>query len=962
METHMASNKNIIFSDNFLLTIEKETINEKYDNLIKENITINVIYLVFISICYISGMLLLIYFPISSENGKVDFKLGVACGCFIATSYVFLFVQIKYKVYTQYFLYITMGSVLMITNFNVSFFKIILSKELYLKYIYFIIPFNLNLNISYIIFADNQFKRSFIMILVAFILCIIFLIIDNDNNLEATLIFGFSLFSVYVMFSLLIYFLCKFSKTSFYFQERYLHQKNWIYDILNQWNSGVLIYNVSKNNVKFSNDYVINLKEFQSKNELCQDAKLSFCNMALEVDQCSIKEGEKENILKEKSNQEHIFDNGLSDSRFFNDKIRTKEILENYNFFKNLFDVNQDLPLELREGFFTKSFNEIIELILKLFKPASILDSDLEIKSSFIFKTFIYFGRLYLHKNGEKLIFEFYMKGLKDIQSSDTYFEFMFYDASKTFKIEEQRLKDQSMILGKISHEFKNPLFVIDELIKQIHEEYEDLSNEDYLEETEEFLPKLHFIKNLCNYMLILVKDFEVVSSLDNQHHLNIFTGKVNLEEFFSDIKEIVLILIKKKNAISPIKFRLINETNIESFITDKVRLKQILINLLSNSVKFTDSGYIELKIEIIEKEDESIRYYQVEDLESLGIVNSKRYHEGEKLQASPKLEKIRFSIIDTGLGFSPEFAENINNELKQNEMIKKNNRQDNVYGTGYGLNIVKNICKALQSKLNAKTNQPQGSIFYFELFQNEIQKKPEPKTNNNEDFFIRFKNQKSEQKEQKVNDVNYFGGSKNIKNCFEESRNNNFESEKIEKLEDNFKLIFKDNFKNPKNLCRRGTKPAVQDLTQALVPLIFGTDFSGKNRELFVVPRQILSDDLGGNCGHKKLQDQIFVKEITKDDQKTILRNFDIKIPQGFRHNSGFNKEQQPTFESNEKDIILFKPPIRKYLSSFSEYDFFMKPINQFSDNFNDGFFSRDRKLSGGNIIIQGNNYRFIL
>jgi len=60
------------------------------------------------------------------------------------------------------------------------------------------------------------------------------------------------------------------------------------------------------------------------------------------------------------------------------------------------------------------------------------------------------------------------MRGLRN--SNGTYFEFMINDVTKTKKQEENRLKEKTLILGKISHEFKNPIIVIEEVIDQIIE------------------------------------------------------------------------------------------------------------------------------------------------------------------------------------------------------------------------------------------------------------------------------------------------------------------------------------------------------------------------------------------------------------------------------------------------------------------------------------------------------------
>jgi len=98
--------------------------------------------------------------------------------------------------------------------------------------------------------------------------------------------------------------------------------------------------------------------------------------------------------------------------------------------------------------------------------------------------------------------------------------------------------------------------------------------------------------------MLILVKDFEALSCLENNIDNTIYPVRFNLKDFTKEIQEIVGALIKKKNSINPLKLKLFIDEGINYFITDNTRLKQILINLISNSIKFTEIGFIELRIE----------------------------------------------------------------------------------------------------------------------------------------------------------------------------------------------------------------------------------------------------------------------------------------------------------------------------------------------------------------------------
>ena len=196
--------------------------------------------------------------------------------------------------------------------------------------------------------------------------------------------------------------------------------------------------------------------------------------------------------------------------------------------------------------------------------------------------------------------------------------------------------------------------------------------------------------------MLILVKDFEVISSIENNIDNCIYAVKVNLIEYTKEIQEIVEALIKKKNSINPLNFLVNIDNSLRFFCTDIMRLKQILINLISNSIKFTEVGYIELKIEKLESINDDYSF--------------------DYLNKSKDLNKIKISVIDTGKGITKEKQQNLFNSL-----IKEMST-DNILGAGYGLGIVKNLCSMLGTEINYSDNDPKGSIFYFTLQESILQ------------------------------------------------------------------------------------------------------------------------------------------------------------------------------------------------------------------------------------------------
>jgi len=289
----------------------------------------------------------------------------------------------------------------------------------------------------------------------------------------------------------------------------------------------------------------------------------------------------------------------------------------------------------------------------------------------------------------------------------------MLNDVSKTKLQEQEKLMEKTLILGKISHEFKNPLIVICETIDEIKDNTQmsdynnELSPRNDIEKIAR-INKLDFLRNLCQFMILLIKDFELVASMENKLNIDIFPSEVSFHDFLTDIGEIVNTLIKKKNSRQEINFLVNLDGEIKTIYTDCLRLKQILINLLSNSVKFTEKGYIELRIE------KYLKYY--DSNKEFFLPNNDLT---EDIKLNHKLNQyIKFSVVDTGKGISEEFRNKFNWNTNG---IHKENTFENSMGTGYGLGIVQQLCKLVGSKIEVFNNDPNGSLFSFSIYQENL-------------------------------------------------------------------------------------------------------------------------------------------------------------------------------------------------------------------------------------------------
>ncbi len=248
--------------------------------------------------------------------------------------------------------------------------------------------------------------------------------------------------------------------------------------------------------------------------------------------------------------------------------------------------------------------------------------------------------------------------------------EIQIYDVTELKNTEKIKIETyyKQKILSKITHEFKTPLITINTLTDNI------LMNKEINKSIQE---KLNHINNQSKYVIHLINDIcNYANSIvikQERHQIDI----LDLSEYcFNILKTLVEC---HENKVSNIKISREIYCNLKSFkvFRDENLIKQILLNFISNSVKFTHSGCIIVEVNYIS------------DLNSLKI-----------------------GIKDSGLGIKKE----------DYPMIFKNNIEldvDQVYndqGCGIGLSICNNIAKQLDHIIGFESVYGKGSEFYILL------------------------------------------------------------------------------------------------------------------------------------------------------------------------------------------------------------------------------------------------------
>lgn len=228
---------------------------------------------------------------------------------------------------------------------------------------------------------------------------------------------------------------------------------------------------------------------------------------------------------------------------------------------------------------------------------------------------------------------------------------------------ESDRLK--SAFLANMSHEIRTPMNAILGFSELLEDESQD-------EQDKVLFVKL--IRKNGDTLLSLINDIIDISKIE-ANLLSVRKRPVKLHEFLDEIEiHYTETLAAKKD--KKLQFTINNLTSKDlSVLTDHVRLRQILDNLIGNAIKFTSSGSISIDVTTEEK-------------------------------------AICFRITDTGIGIPPDQQVTIFERFMQVEHgLKKN-----FGGTGLGLAISKNLIELLGGSLQVKSEPGKGSTFYFHI------------------------------------------------------------------------------------------------------------------------------------------------------------------------------------------------------------------------------------------------------
>jgi signal transduction histidine kinase len=246
----------------------------------------------------------------------------------------------------------------------------------------------------------------------------------------------------------------------------------------------------------------------------------------------------------------------------------------------------------------------------------------------------------------------------------------------------------KSRFLANMSHELRTPLngiLGLSELLKVDAEEY------GYTD----FVPDLQQIQKSGLHLLTLIEDILDLSKIE-AGSLDIEPKSFDLAALISEVSILVQPLMQKNN--NHFKINISNSLGI--VFSDRHKLKQVLLNLLSNSAKFTQNGTIVFSISRELRRDAEIL--------KRSIFNSDTDLLQSTVVSSATSDLIVFSVADTGIGMTKEQIKKVFQPF-----IQADDSTTKKYGgTGLGLAICQSFCEMMGGKISVKSKPGCGSTF----------------------------------------------------------------------------------------------------------------------------------------------------------------------------------------------------------------------------------------------------------
>lgn len=251
--------------------------------------------------------------------------------------------------------------------------------------------------------------------------------------------------------------------------------------------------------------------------------------------------------------------------------------------------------------------------------------------------------------------------------------------------VNEARTSARNDFLANMSHDIRTPMNAI--------VGYTNIAKS-RIDEPAVVTDALEKISSSSHYLLSLINDILDISKIESGK-MQVNPGPCDLESIFHHIEDITALQARNKSLIITYQHGSVRHVKVNA---DELRIEQVLVNIVSNAIKYTPSGKT---VDLIAEEEP---------------VSENKY-------------RYRFIVRDTGIGISEEYLPHIFESFTREEKTTVNRIQ----GTGLGLAITAKVVELMDGTISVKSRSGEGSEFTVTLELEALESENEEKVSQNE-------------------------------------------------------------------------------------------------------------------------------------------------------------------------------------------------------------------------------------